>query len=82
MDSASGNKVVSLLGVEGLKVWEVLEVVSVDITALKAAGCVPAGVLTVRVFASGKLTRKVVLKGIVATKGAKAAIEAAGGQVA
>jgi large subunit ribosomal protein L15 len=34
------------------------------------------------VIASGALTKKVSLKGLVATKGAKAAIEAAGGSVA
>ena len=37
---------------------------------------------TVKVIKSGELTRKVVLKGIGATAGAKAAIEAAGGSVA
>jgi len=51
----------------------------IDIAALKAANVVPANVLTVRVIASGSITRKVALKGLVATKGARAAIEAAGG---
>ena len=37
---------------------------------------------TVKVIKSGELSRKVVLKGIGATAGAKAAIEAAGGSLA
>ncbi|HCN89338.1 MAG TPA: 50S ribosomal protein L15, partial [Oxalobacteraceae bacterium] len=36
----------------------------------------------VRVILAGEITRKVTLKGLIATKGAKAAIEAAGGSVA
>ncbi len=76
------SKLKAKVGQVSLAALEKLALEEVDIAALKAAGCVPAGVLTVRVFASGKLTRKVALKGIVATKGAKAAIEAAGGSVA
>ena len=37
---------------------------------------------SVKVILSGKIERKVALKGVNATKGAKAAIEAAGGSVA
>ena len=54
----------------------------IDLLALKAAGIVSQLSLSAKVFLSGSLTRKVVLKGIGATKGAKAAIEAAGGSVA
>jgi large subunit ribosomal protein L15 len=36
----------------------------------------------IRVIASGELTKKVSLKGLIVTKGAKAAIEAAGGSIA
>src|SRR5690606_40651809 len=54
----------------------------VDMVALKQAGVVHELARVVRVIASGSLTRKVALKGLVATKGAKAAIEAAGGSVA
>jgi large subunit ribosomal protein L15 len=54
----------------------------VDLLTLKAAGLVREIVRTVKVIKSGELTRKVVLKGIGATAGAKAAIEAAGGSVA
>ena len=54
----------------------------VDILALKAAGLVPAGAKTVKVIKTGKLEKAVKLSGVLATKGAKAAIEAAGGSVA
>jgi large subunit ribosomal protein L15 len=48
---------------------------------LKAAGLVRELIKTVKVIKSGELTRKVMLKGLGATAGAKAAIEAAGGTV-
>jgi len=51
----------------------------VDLLALKAAGLVRQIVTTVKVVASGALTRAVMLEGIGATAGARAAIEAAGG---
>jgi large subunit ribosomal protein L15 len=51
----------------------------VDLLALKAAGLVRQIVTSVKVIKSGSISRKVVLKGIGATAGAKAAIEAAGG---
>ncbi len=54
----------------------------IDILALKAAGLVPARAKTVKVINTGKLEKAVKLNGVVATKGAKAAIEAAGGTVA
>jgi large subunit ribosomal protein L15 len=54
----------------------------VDLLTLKAAGLVREIVRQVKVIKSGELSRKVVLKGIGATAGAKAAIEAAGGSVA
>ncbi len=53
----------------------------VDLLTLKAAGLVREIVKTVKVIKSGELTRKVLLKGIGATAGAKTAIEAAGGSV-
>ena len=53
----------------------------VDLLTLKAAGLVRELIKTVKVIKSGALTKKVVLKGIAATAGAKAAIEAAGGAV-
>ena len=54
----------------------------VDLVTLKQAGLVRQLVKTVKVIKSGELTKKVALKGIGATAGAKAAIEAAGGSVA
>jgi len=53
----------------------------VDLLTLKAAGLVREIIKHVKVIKSGELSRKVVLKGISATAGAKAAIEAAGGAV-
>ena len=53
----------------------------VDLLTLKAAGLVRELVKTVKVIKSGELKRKVSLKGIGATVGAKAAIEAAGGSI-
>lgn len=58
-----------------------LEAAEVDLLTLKAAGLVRELIRTVKVIKSGELSRKVVLKGIGATAGAKAAIEAAGGTV-
>jgi large subunit ribosomal protein L15 len=54
----------------------------VDVLSLKQAGLVAQIVKVVKVIKSGELQRKVVLKGIGATAGAKAAIEAAGGSFA
>jgi len=54
----------------------------VDVLALKQAGLVPQMAKTIKVIKSGELSAKVVLKGIGATAGAKAAIEAAGGSLA
>ena len=51
----------------------------VDLVMLKAAGLVGQMVRHVKVIKSGELSRKVALKGIGATAGAKAAIEAVGG---
>lgn len=53
----------------------------VDLLTLKAAGLVGQMIRVVKVIKTGELTRKVTLKGIGATAGAKAVIEAAGGQV-
>ena len=53
----------------------------VDLLALKQAGLVGDQAKVVKVIKSGELSKKVVLKGVVATAGAKAAIEAAGGSV-
>jgi large subunit ribosomal protein L15 len=54
----------------------------IDLLSLKAARVISQLSLSARVILSGTIERKVSLKGIGATKGAKAAIEAAGGSVA
>ena len=59
-----------------------LAVDEVDMLTLKAAGLVRQLVKHVKVIKSGELSRKLTLKGIGATAGAKAAIEAAGGSLA
>jgi large subunit ribosomal protein L15 len=61
---------------------EVLATDEVDMLTLKQAGLVGQLAKVVKVIKTGELTKKVVLKGIGATAGAKAAIEAAGGSVA
>ncbi len=53
----------------------------IDLDALKAAGVVARDVLKAKVIASGKIGRAVRLRGVAVTAGAKAAIEAAGGQI-
>jgi len=70
------NAEVSLTDLERLGAPEV------DLLTLKQAGLVSQLIKVVKVIKSGELKAKVVLKGIAATAGAKAAIEAAGGSVA
>ena len=53
----------------------------IDLAALKQANLVNRSILRVKVMASGKLEKAVTLKGIRVTKGAREAIEAAGGKV-
>jgi large subunit ribosomal protein L15 len=52
-----------------------------DLAALKQAGIVPRGALVAKVILAGKIERAVKLTGVLATKGARAAIEMAGGTV-
>ncbi len=61
---------------------EKLPVEEIDLLALKQAGVASDLSRSAKVVASGTLTRKLSLKGIAVTKGARAAIEAAGGSVA
>ena len=58
-----------------------LAVEEIDLLVLKQAGIVSIHALDARVIKSGELSRKVSVRGIGVTKGAKEAIEAAGGQV-
>ncbi|WP_295646805.1 50S ribosomal protein L15 [uncultured Methylibium sp.] len=70
------NAEISLSDLQGLAVDEI------DMLTLKQVGLVGELAKVVKVIKSGELSRKVTLKGIGATAGAKAAIEAAGGSVA
>ena len=70
------NVEVRLSEIQGLPVDEI------NLLVLKQAGLVAGNALSAKVILSGEISRKVALKGVGATKGAKAAIEAAGGSVA
>ncbi len=58
-----------------------LEAGEIDFAALRAAKLVPTSAKRAKIVKKGDLTKKFVLKGVTATAGAKAAIEAAGGSV-
>jgi large subunit ribosomal protein L15 len=53
----------------------------VDLETLKQADVVGNNMKRAKIFLSGELTKAVTIKGLAVTKGAKAAIEAAGGKV-
>jgi large subunit ribosomal protein L15 len=53
----------------------------IDLQALIEAGVVPAQTERAKVIRSGEIKKAVRLKGVAATKGARAAIEAAGGKI-
>jgi len=53
----------------------------IDLDSLKAANLISRETGSVKVFASGSIDKAVTLKGIRVTKGARAAIEAAGGKI-
>jgi len=57
-----------------------IEADSIDLLTLKTAGAVAENTLRVKVVNSGELTKAITVKGLSATAGAKAAIEAAGGK--
>ena len=77
---------VSLTRYDGVQVrlsdLEKMPVDVIDLLALKQAGVVPAAALTAKVIMSGELKRAVKLQGMLLTKGARAAVEAAGGSIA
>ena len=58
-----------------------LPVDTIDILVLKQSGVIPGGALFAKVILSGKIERAITLQGITVTKGAKAAIETAGGSI-
>lgn len=53
----------------------------VDIETLKQAGLISSVIKRAKIFASGEVNKAVTVKGLSVSKGAKAAIEAAGGKV-
>lgn len=61
---------------------EKMPVDTIDLLALKQAGVVSGRVLAAKVVLSGEIKRAVKLQGLQLTKGARAAVEAAGGSVA
>jgi large subunit ribosomal protein L15 len=54
---------------------------AIDLAVLKSAGVVPQPALRAKVILAGEIKRRVALKGLLVSKGARAAIEAAGGSV-
>jgi large subunit ribosomal protein L15 len=58
-----------------------LQAETIDLAALKAAGLVPALASGAKVILAGKIERAIALKGVGVSKGARAAVEAAGGSV-
>ncbi len=77
---------VSLTRYDGVQVrlsdLEKMPVDVIDLLALKQAGVVSATALTAKVVLSGEIKRAVKLQGLLITKGARAAVEAAGGSIA
>lgn len=71
-----------LVGEIRLSDLQALPIDEIDLQALKAAGLVGQSVRSAKVIKTGELTRKVTLKGLNATAGARAVIEAAGGTIA
>lgn len=61
---------------------ENLPVDTIDLLALKQAGVVPAIAMGAKVILAGEIKRAVKLQGLLLTKGARAAVEAAGGSIA
>ena len=59
-----------------------IDATDIDVLTLKQLGLVPQLTKRVKLIKSGEITRAVTLKDVTATAGAKAAVEAAGGQVA
>jgi large subunit ribosomal protein L15 len=60
---------------------QAMQASEIDLAALKAAGVVPRRALAAKVIVSGKLERKLSLKEIQVSKGARSMIEAAGGSI-
>lgn len=54
----------------------------IDLLVLKQAGIVPGTAATAKIVMSGEITKSVTIRGLALTKGARAAIQAAGGSIA
>ena len=54
---------------------------TVDLLSLRAANLISENMLYVKIFASGEIKKAVTVKGLRVSKGARAAIEAAGGKI-
>lgn len=59
-----------------------LPIDTIDLLALKQAGLIPARSLSAKVVLTGEISRALKLQGLLLTKGARAAVEAAGGSIA
>lgn len=66
-----------------IRLSELMQIVAevIDLEALKKANVIRGNVKNVKVIAAGSLTKPVILRGIPVTKGARMAIEQAGGKV-
>jgi len=73
--TAKDSAEVLLYALEGLEAGEI------TITSLKEAGLVPPNAKKVKIVKKGDVTKAFTLKGVSATAGAKAALEAAGGSI-
>jgi len=60
---------------------QALEASEIDLIVLRQSGLANEQIKSVKVIKTGELTRAVTLKGLTATAGARAAIEAAGGKI-
>jgi large subunit ribosomal protein L15 len=53
----------------------------VDVSTLKAAGLIGQKIVQAKIFLQGEVTRALTIKGLAVSKGARVAIEAAGGRI-
>jgi large subunit ribosomal protein L15 len=75
------SKMAALVAEVRLSELAKIEADVIDLAALKAANVIPAFAQRARIVSSGGISRAVTVKGLHLTKGAKAAVEAAGGKI-
>jgi large subunit ribosomal protein L15 len=75
------SKMAALVAEVRLSELAKIEADVIDLAALKAANVIPAFAERARIVSSGGISRAVTVKGLHLTKGAKAAVEAAGGKI-